>query len=93
MKRRWSDMATFSSEAWYLIAAVAAIAMLASLHSLSVYYREQTKVHDLKIRVQELRRQYKKRLADLAAAGDCDVIPLTDRRTLEAESKAVKKAA
>lgn len=86
-------MATFSDEAWYLIALVASVSVLASLHSLGAFYREQTRVHDLKVRVQELRRQYKKRLADLAAAGDCDVIPLTDRKTLESASKATRKAA
>jgi hypothetical protein len=84
-------MAQFPAEAWYLIVAVALAAMLAMLHSLSLYYREQTKVHDLRIRVQELRTQYRTRLANLAAASECDVIPLMERKPGAPE--AAKKAA
>lgn len=86
-------MESYSTETWGLLALVAVVAMLSILHSLSAYYREQARAHDLRVRVVELRKQYHQRLADLAAAGDCDVIPLTDLRAKPESGEHARKAA
>lgn len=56
-------MAPFSTDAWLLIGAFSVICLLAFLYSLSALYRDQTKLHDLKLRVHDLRREYAERLA------------------------------
>lgn len=56
---------SFSSETWVLIVLAAGAGVLGSLHSLAAYYRECTRVHDLKVRVANLRREYARRIAEL----------------------------
>jgi len=63
-------MIDFSLETWALMAAVAATGTLAMLHTLAHAYQQERRVHDLKLRVIDLRKSYTKRLAELQGRGE-----------------------
>jgi hypothetical protein len=69
-------MASFSGEVWACFGAVAAAAVISSLYSLALLYKETTTRHDLKIRVHKLRRQYAKRMAEIEAVEYVDLAPI-----------------
>ncbi len=56
-------MAPFTSETWILLGAVGAVCLLSFLYALATLYRDQTKLHELKMRVHTLRREYAERMA------------------------------
>jgi hypothetical protein len=56
-------VAPFSVDAWVWLGAVGVICLLAFLYALATLYRDQTRLHDLKVQVHRLRREYVERLA------------------------------
>ena len=65
-------MSSFAAETWVLIGLVAAACMLGCLHVLAAYYREHTRLHDLRVRIVQLRRDYADRIARMNAVVDVD---------------------
>ena len=68
-------MAPLSTDAWLILAAVAIICVLTFLYALATLYRDQTRLHDLKVRVHDLRREYSERLARQHAEQIMDALP------------------
>lgn len=68
-----------------MMSIVTAACIIGCLHVLAAYYREHTRLHDLRVRVVELRREYSERLARMNAVVDVgeadddgvDVVPDT----------------
>lgn len=56
-------MAPLGQDAWILVGVVAGICLLSFLYALATLYRDATTVHDLKVRVHQLRRDYTERVA------------------------------
>lgn len=85
----------FAAETWVLMGIVAVACVLGCLHALASYYREHTRLHDLRIRIIDLRREYAERLAKLRSV--VDVGEEEEESVGEAEviepAPAVKKAA
>jgi hypothetical protein len=69
-------MAPFSLETWLVLAGLGALCVIAFLHALASQYREQTNLHDLKMRVHDLRREYAERMAREAAEEIIEVEPV-----------------
>jgi hypothetical protein len=59
----WAGMAPFSADAWLVLAGVAGVCLLSCLYALASLYRDQTRLHDLKVRVHDLRHEYAERVA------------------------------
>lgn len=57
---------SFSTETWVLLVLVGGAGLTAILHTLARTFNEERKVHDLKVRVFELRKSYAKRLAEIS---------------------------
>lgn len=74
-------MATLSLETWAVITLVSLGGVTAVLHTLARYLQSERELHDLRIRVQEVRAGYARRLAELAArSGEViEVAPITDQ--------------
>lgn len=56
----------FSGALWFVVAALAVFAGLGVLHVLACAVRDETRVHDLRVRVAALRREQLERLQRLA---------------------------
>ena len=56
-------MAPFSVDAWLVVGAISVICLLSFFYALATLYRDQTKLHDLKVQVHQLRREYAERVA------------------------------
>jgi hypothetical protein len=54
-----SAVVEFSTEAWVLVVGVMLSGILAMLHSFSTVIRNQCHIHDLKVRVNSLRVEYR----------------------------------
>ena len=59
-----AGVATFSVNIWLLMGGVVLAVVLGCLFALATLYRDQTALHDLKLRVHALRTEYAQRLAD-----------------------------
>lgn len=53
----------FDFETWLLLAGVTGICLLSILYTLARYFGAEREVHDLKVRVIDLRKTYHRRLA------------------------------
>ena len=72
----WPDgpiVANFSTEVWLACAVVGVACITCILHSLSKAIAAERDVHDLRLRVFDLRTAYTKRLADAEALHDAEV--------------------
>lgn len=58
-------MSDFTAETWVLLGMVAAVGAIGILYTLAQTFAHERRVHELKIRVVELRRSYSKRLAEM----------------------------
>jgi hypothetical protein len=67
-------MVAFPLEAWIAIMVIAAAAVLAILGAAARTRKEQCRLHDLKVRVHELRSAYQRRLVELRRGGELPVI-------------------
>jgi hypothetical protein len=87
-------VAPLGQDAWLLIGCVAGICLLSFLYALATLYRDQTTVHDLKVRVHELRRDYTERIArqnaelEQVEAESVRLVPPAHTSPLPAASKA-----
>lgn len=74
-------MATLSLETWAVITLVSLGGVTAVLHTLARYLQSERELHDLRIRVQEVRAGYASRLAELAArSGEViEVAPINEQ--------------
>lgn len=61
-------MSDFTTEAWALLAIVALGGTLGILYTLARAFAHEQQVHDLKVRVTDLRRSYSRRLAEIGHA-------------------------
>lgn len=57
-------MAELSAPAWIALAAIAGIGLLAMLNAAATVIRNQTHVHDTRVRVNTLRKDYIRRIQD-----------------------------
>lgn len=57
-------MAELSTPAWIALAAIAGIGLLAMLNAAATVIRNQTHVHDTRVRVNTLRKDYIRRIQD-----------------------------
>ena len=67
-------VAPFSVDAWILLGAVGLICLLSFLYALATLYRDQTRLHDLKVQVHQLRREYVARLARQRAEAEGELV-------------------
>ena len=56
-------MAPLDTNTWLLLGVIAGIVVLVFLYVLAAHYRHQTTLHDLKLQVQVVRREFAERLA------------------------------
>ena len=61
-----TDMAPFSPEIWAVLALLSLGLVTAVLHTLARYLQAERELHDLRIRVQDVRASYARRLAEIA---------------------------
>lgn len=74
-------MTNFTLEIWLALGTVAAGGILAFLFCLAAVVRNQTHVHDLKVRVQSLRMEYQLQVQsakDAASRGDVSLVPVAE---------------
>lgn len=80
-------MLEFSATAWLGIAAVAGLGVLAMLNAAASVIRNQTYVHDTRVRVNTLRCDYLRRVDEEDRDGD-DIIEVSPESPASAPSKA-----
>ncbi len=71
------DMVAFSTEVWTIFGVIAVATVMAILSAAATARQQECGLHDLKIRVQELRAAYQRRLAELRRSAEVpDVEPV-----------------
>lgn len=82
-------MVAFSLEVWTVLGLIAAAMLLAMLATASHAIREECRLHDLKVRVHELRAAYQRRLAELRRGLE---EPVLEAEVVEEEGPASRAA-
>jgi len=67
-------MVVFAPEIWSVLGLIAGACLLGMLAAAAHARREECRLHDLKVRVHELRGAYQRRLADLRRGAEEPVI-------------------
>lgn len=73
-------MTSWSVEIWVLLAFITGAGVLAVLNVLAGYLQHEVELHELRVRVGEVRRSYNRRLAEMAAreGGIIEVSPVDE---------------
>lgn len=72
------DVHSLAHQFWVIVGAIAACVVIGVLHILATTVRNERYLHDLRIRVNTLRRQRMERMRDVAANTSADVEVVDD---------------
>jgi hypothetical protein len=86
-------MTEFSAETWTLLGLVAGMGTLTILHTLARTFADEQKVHDLTLRVFDLRRSYAKRLVELGRDHPGGQEEIIEAIPIDEQPEELKKAA
>lgn len=84
------SMLHFSVETWILIFCIAFAGITAILHTIAQQYGEERRMHDLKVRVAELRKIYAAHLAEVSGKSAEEIVTQFKEKPI---GPAMKKAA